>query len=297
MSEATGTPGFAPLRCRTLGPLELYCGDRKLDSFRQQARKVLVILIARRGKPVTMAEIIDLVWPRRTPGTAPNMVHNCISDIRSGITLAGGKDPVDTIGRREGYSFDPEAGDFDDRDFTGLIEDAREASAIGDLEAARARYRNGLALWRGDEVMGGLPLCPEAITEELEHLTELRMTAAGEWYDVSLALGRHRDAVPLLRQLARAEPMGEFIHGKLMLAEYQTGRPDRAWQVYDEFCTRSLKTRGTKPGASMRRLHEQISSGDPALDPPIPAVPARPPRDRAAIPVQPDARAGALTDC
>ncbi|MFC3741968.1 AfsR/SARP family transcriptional regulator [Paractinoplanes deccanensis] len=47
-----------------------------------QARALLAVLLTRVGRPVSIAEIVDILWGPSAPDTAPNAVHGHVSTLR-----------------------------------------------------------------------------------------------------------------------------------------------------------------------------------------------------------------------
>jgi DNA-binding SARP family transcriptional activator len=62
-------PGSETLRLRVqiLGPLRVWRDGREVDADPQQQRSVLAFLAARAGNPVTVTEMIDLLWGEDPP--------------------------------------------------------------------------------------------------------------------------------------------------------------------------------------------------------------------------------------
>jgi DNA-binding SARP family transcriptional activator len=57
-------PGSERLRVHVLGPLRVWRDGREVDAGPRQQRSVLAFLAARAGSPVTVTEMIDLLWGR-----------------------------------------------------------------------------------------------------------------------------------------------------------------------------------------------------------------------------------------
>ena len=69
---------------------------------------------------------------------------------------------------------------------------------------------------------------------ERERLAELRLAVLEERVEVMLALGHHREAVPLLAGLIGEHPQRERFLGQLMVALYRSGRRAEALARFAE---------------------------------------------------------------
>jgi predicted ATPase len=146
--------------------------------------------------------------------------------------------------------------------FRRLVGEARRLAADGAQERAAARFREGLALWRGPPLAD---LVFESFAgNELEQLDEERLEALGERIDCELALGRHEQLIGELETLVRQHPLRERLRGQLMLALYRSGRQAEALAAYQD-ARRALVELGLDPGAELQALEQAILGHDPAL--------------------------------
>jgi hypothetical protein len=88
------------------------------------------------------------------------------------------------------------------------------------------------------------------------------------WIEARLALGGHADVVAELPAQVAAQPLRERLQGLWMLALYRCGRRADALAVYREVRAQLVVDLGLDPTPPLQRLHRQILTGDPALDPP-----------------------------
>jgi transposase len=101
----------------------------------------------------------------------------------------------------------------------------------------------------------------------------MRLQAAEIRIDADLHLGQHAELITELRQLTGSYPLRERLHGLLMLALYRDGRQGEALAAYQHARRALVGEHGIEPCAWLRELHQQILTGDPALDTPAPARP------------------------
>ena len=116
-----------------------------------------------------------------------------------------------------------------------------------------------LALWRGRAYE------PIAQTE-IARLEELRLEAVGARIDADLRRGLSRQLVSELETIVRQHPLREEFTGQLMLALYRSGRQAEALRTYQLLQSRLGDELGIEPSSRLRRLEEQIVTGDEGLE-------------------------------
>ena len=73
------------------------------------------------------------------------------------------------------------------------------------------------------------------------------------------------EAVPELRRLTGLHPLREAFHEQLMLALYRCGRQAGALAAYRSVDRLLRDESGVGPGPGLRRLHQEILTGDSTL--------------------------------
>jgi peptide/nickel transport system substrate-binding protein len=219
---------------------------------------LLAVLLLHHDEVVSVDTLIDELWGERPPPTAAKNVQVYVSHLRRAL----GDGVLAT--RSPGYVLRLEAGQVDAERFRELVDEARGQ------EPARAAegVRGALTLWRGP------PLADFSYDsfaqEEIRRLEELHLSALEERIESELALGRHKDVLPELEALARANPLRERLQRQLVLALYRCGRQAEALEAYRAARRRLVEELGLEPGPELRQLERAILVHDPAL-----AAPAR----------------------
>ena len=261
--------GYRPpvLEFRILGPLEVVGPHGPVHLGGPKQRATLAILLLNANRVVSIDRLADELYAGRAPVTAATQVHRHISELRKAL---GEEARLET--RAPGYVLHLSADQFDLRRFERLTEEATQALARGEAETAFELQRDALALWRGSALA------------DFEHerfaqnatgrLEEILQAALEQRLDAELALGRHRDLVGELGELAKQHPLHEPFAVRLMLALYRSGRQADALDVYRETRTRLVDGFGIDPGHELRELERAILNHDPALD--VTHVAARP---------------------
>lgn len=242
---------------RILGPLEVVNGEQQLPLGGPKQRALLALLLLRANEVVATDTLIDRLWGARPPATAAKVLQVQVWRLRKAL----GGEVLAT--RPPGYVLRVGAGDFDLARFEQLVSEARGSAP----EAAAAKLRKALAIWRGG------PLADLANEDfaaaEIRRLEELRVVALEERVKADLALGRHAELVGELETLAAAHPYRERLHGQLMLALYRSGRQADALERFQQLRRLLDDELGLEPGEDLKRLQKAILAHDAALDAPV----------------------------
>jgi DNA-binding SARP family transcriptional activator len=265
-----GVPGSG-LWVAVLGPVAAWRDGVALRLGPPGRRAVLALLALAGGELVRPETIIDVLWGQRPPGTAAELVAAHVSRLRRVLDPVGGDAVVAGAGAA-GYRLRAGAGQLDVVLFAEL---ARQAAAAGDPAAACGLYERALGLWRGDPaedvaLLRGHPAVAE--------LARRRAEVVAEYARAASALGWHERVIPLLEGLARAEPLNERAHARLMVALAGAGHQAAAITVYEDVRRRLDEELGVHPGAELADAHQRVlrhdvPTGGPATAPTMPTLP------------------------
>jgi DNA-binding SARP family transcriptional activator len=260
--------GYRPpvLEFRILGPLEVVGPDGPIQLGGPKQRATLAILLLNANRVVSIDRLADELYAGRAPVTAATQVHRQISELRKAL---GEEARLET--RAPGYVLHLAADQFDLRRFERLTEEAGRALARGEAETASGLQRDALGLWRGP-ALSDLEREPFARLAAAR-LEEILLAALEQRLDAELALGRHRELVGELAELAAQHPLHEPFALRLMLALYRSGRQADALDVYRDTRTRLVDGFGIDPGRELHELERAILNHEPALDVTRAAVP------------------------
>jgi DNA-binding SARP family transcriptional activator len=242
---------------RILGPLEVTQDGRALELGATKQQTLLAVLLLHAGEIVSPTRLMTELWGEDPPSTAGKGVQGYVSSLRRIL----GPDAIAT--RTHGYVLTPEYLD----------------AALFERLAAEGRYRDALALWRGEPLQG---MTFEGLAaSEAERLGEQRLAVLERRIEADLGAGLDAELVAELQELVTAHPLRERLRAHLMLALYRAGRQADALALYSE--TRSFldEELGLEPSEELRRLQRLMLDQDPELDAPrlVPvATEATPPR-------------------
>ncbi|WP_446045452.1 AfsR/SARP family transcriptional regulator [Streptomyces olivaceus] len=264
------------MRFALLGPVRAWRGERELDLRSPQQRVVLAALLLRRGRPATVAELVDAVWGDEPPSTAVSVLRTYVSRLRK--VLESGRDaresPRVVVSVGDGYLVRVPEGSLDLGVFEGRVAEAKKLRDAGEVGGAAERLRVALDGWQGT-ALAGLP-GPLAVAERAR-LAEVRLAVLETLLEVEVQLGQHGVAIAALTALAVEHPLRERLQELLMLGLYRSGRRAEALAVYRRTRGTLVTELGIEPGPSLRELHERVLASDASLDLPPPAQEANPP--------------------
>ena len=239
------------LAVEVLGPLRvLDANGRDVTPDGDLPRRLLALLVLRRGETVSTDTAIDALWPSRRPRDPLAALQTHVFRVRRALS-----DGV-VASSRSGYQLDAARVDVDaDAVVTALVE-ARSvrptdpAAALQLLDDALARWRSGPPYAELADV--------DAARPELERLAEWRVRAIEERAATLIETGRATDAVADLSTLAAEHTLRERPHELLMAALAAAGRTPEALRVYDDFRRRLGDELGIEPSPVLAGHHRDL---------------------------------------
>jgi DNA-binding SARP family transcriptional activator/tetratricopeptide (TPR) repeat protein len=247
-----------PLRFSVLGPLRAWRGDVEIDCGPPAQRKVLALLLVAGGQPVSMPQLIDLLWDHTPPVSAANSVHRSIGLLRRQFEpdLPTRQRGHWLVRQQGNYRLNVDADTLDLLRFRELGTSANTELAAGRSEQAVLEFLAALDLWHG-ACVSGMELAARA-QPTFTRIDRERLLLAQDAAAAAREAGRPRDVLPVLRELATLNPTDEALHAELMLCLAAAGRQAEALAGYATV-TRALSAEiGVQPGQALRRAHDQV---------------------------------------
>ncbi|MFC4592068.1 AfsR/SARP family transcriptional regulator [Sphaerisporangium corydalis] len=256
-------------RFAVLGPVRAWRDGAEVDLGTPQQRTALAILLLHEGAPVSLTDLVDIMWEDAPPQSAVSTVRTYVSRLRRALG------PGLIASARGGYALRAGPGRLDLTLFQDLVTRARTARREGDAPAAAAALGDALGLWKGSPLTGVPGTYAEA---QRTRLDRLRLAAAEDRFAIDLELGLDIGVVTELAAMVGAHPLRERSRELLMLALYRAGRQSEALESFRE-CRRLLAAElGLDPGPGLREMHRRILAADPRLlGPSARGWPAAPP--------------------
>jgi predicted ATPase/DNA-binding SARP family transcriptional activator len=254
------------LSVEVLGPLRVTDRHgRELTPDGSLQRRLLSLLVLKRGHVVSADRAIDVLWRDAAPRDPAAALQNHLFRLRRGLP----EHVIESVG--SGYRLDPSRVDVD----ADRLAAALTADVAADRSAA-ARIDQLLARWSG-------PAYPELDDDdegraEAARLEELRVRAIEARAEARLAVGDTDALAAELVALTDAEPLRERPRSLLMATLAATGRHAEALRVYDDFRRRLGDELGTEPSPALTEQHAELlahagmTRWSPATRLPVPAT-------------------------
>jgi DNA-binding SARP family transcriptional activator len=245
-------------RLAILGPLRIWRDDVEIDPGPRQQAFLLSVLLARAGQPISVSELIDLIWGESAPATAVNVIQKHISVLRrllepqlpargagsylrlhgNGYRFAAGRDVLDLVAFRE------------------LVQAAEATSARQRPEEALDSYVDALQLWRGP--------AGDAVDPLFAALDQEFFTACTAATELAVALGRPQRVLRPLRLAASMAPLHEPLQAALISALGAAGQQAEAVSLAEAVQARLVGELGIDPGPALQAAYRRLLGPAPA---------------------------------
>ncbi|MDG4798321.1 AfsR/SARP family transcriptional regulator [Micromonospora sp. WMMD1082] len=246
------------LRLQVMGPLRVWRGDIELDSGPRQQRCLLALLLVRVGRPVSMSDLITLIWGTDPPASAANVIHKYVGALRR---LLEPDLPPRSSGsyltrHSNGYRFTAGPETLDLVTFRQLVSAARVNTTEGRPAEALDRY------------IDALRLCHGSAGDALADCTSATATVAsvdGEFFagavaaaGVAAQLRRPAEVLAALRLAAEMDRLNEPVHASLVTTLAAAGYQAEALMAYWAIRDRLSEELGIDPGRELREAQQRV---------------------------------------
>ncbi|MFI7281919.1 BTAD domain-containing putative transcriptional regulator [Micromonospora chersina] len=247
-----------PLSFAVLGPVRAWRGRSEIDLGTRQQRLILALLLARAAGAVSVAELVDLLWPSDPPPSAVNVVHRHVGMLRRRFEPGLPTRAAGSVLVRDGavYRLRTDGESLDLLRFRRLV--ARAGGGTG--QPAVELYREALALWRdrcASDLRADGPAHPEFVAVDGERYAAVRAAT-----DAALRAGHVHAVLPAIRLAAEHEPLDEALRARLLLALAADGRRAEALAAYAGVERRLADELGIRPGADLRAARDSLVDHD-----------------------------------
>jgi DNA-binding SARP family transcriptional activator/tetratricopeptide (TPR) repeat protein len=247
---------------RLLGPLEVRVDGAALRLGGPKQQVTLALMVVNAGRSVSLADLIDELWPESPPPSAVDNARQYAANLRRMFeSSGGGQRPVR---HGSGYVFRAEADEVDLRAFEEAAAAGCEALRRGDPATAVRKLEDALAYWRGP-MLAGLPLGP-MLAARCEAAEGERLAVTEELAEALLASGEHGPVARLMREHVRKNPLRERAYALLMRSLYGGGDVADAIAVYGQARATLAEELGIEPGRELQDLHRSMLNRDGNLD-------------------------------
>ena len=247
-------------RFAVLGPVRAWRGDTELALGPPKLRALLALLLTGAGHPVTVHEIVDVLWGHDPPDTAVNVVQQHVGALRRLLEpdLPARGESRWLVRGSGGYRLEVDPDGLDLLRFRALRQQAEQATRDGEPATATELLVEALALWRGPAASGiaaEVRAHPAFAALDNEHLAAVK-----EASELTLEAGPGLGARVLvtLRQAAAQHPLDEGLQARLILVLAATGHQAEALDVHRTVRTRLADELGVQPGPELQAAQQRV---------------------------------------
>lgn len=256
---AWSAPADTGLHAATFGGITLRVDGREVPLRGTQRRRLMALLLAERGRPVSAARIIDALRDGQSPSASDpvNAAHAHVNRLRR-LLDPGRSGRGERWVRRlpDGYLLVPET--FDQAQYEELV---RRATSLSQTDPARAMdYADeALAMWAepwgdlGDDAL---------IAESADRLRRRHLTLEETWSSLAVDQGLGGRYADRLVAYAQTEPTREVRWATAMRALSQAGRQGDALALYARARRVLVEELGVEPGPDLRLVHTAVLRHD-----------------------------------
>lgn len=241
-----------PVLFRILGDLDIIPSEGDRITTRGKRMQLLAILLLRANETVPLDQIIEGLWGSCPPKSATRNVRTYAWQMRSDLKGEANR----LVATPGGYSISCDPAELDLSIFQRLAEDASRAASRGYSGLASEKYRQALALWRGNP-FGGANLS-QYLRAEVDWMIERRLCVFEEFMEVFAAEGAYQEIIEKVGREVIRYPLRETLYEKMMKAFFYSGRPGDALATFHKARQAFGAELGIEPGASMKELYEKI---------------------------------------
>ncbi|RKE10638.1 DNA-binding SARP family transcriptional activator [Catellatospora citrea] len=241
-----------------MGPLRVWRGEAELDTGPRQQRCLLALLMARVGQPVSMTDLIALLWGQDSPASAANVIQKYIGALRR--VLEPGL-PVRTSGSYllldgSGYRFTAGLNTLDLIAFRHHVTAATASADREELRQALNHYIDALRLCRGTagDTLADSPAAIAVFAAIDEEFLEAAVNAT----EIAIRLREPTSVLSPLRLAAEMNPFHERVHASLVAALAASGQQAEALTAYRRIRERLVDELGIDPGHALQRAFRQV---------------------------------------
>ena len=253
-------PGTAvpAVRFSVLGPVRVWVAGVELPAGPRQQRLVLAALLARAGHPVSLDELVGLLWKEDPPRSAANAVHRYVGVLRRLLEPAlPARAPGRWLVRRAG-GYLLRVGP-DELDLTAFRRMVRRARTAQDPKEAVDRFVSALRQWQGRCAADVVPT--EATPQVFAAVDHEYVTAVTAAATAALRCDRPGSVLPAARQALERHPFHEQVLAHTMRLLAADGKQAEAFALYHGFRTELKSALGLSPGKDLRAAHDHILRG------------------------------------
>ncbi|MEU0187471.1 BTAD domain-containing putative transcriptional regulator [Streptomyces sp. NPDC006207] len=250
------------LQFKILGDLKVEDHGAEIALGPKKQRQVLLALLSRRDRFVSVNQIIDVVWPEGAPDTARKNLNVYVSNLRAILNRRGQFGRI--IYRQGSYKLIARNDETDVGQFEDLVGMAREAMSLGRNDQACSLLRRSLDLWPTPPTLNGFRGNADMISEYGDWLYEQYVSTLELWAEIGGISGDPAAIADKAARILHVDPAREQLVSCYMRALVTCGRRSDALSAYEKLRLYLARELGISPSGSLQRLYDELLA-DPAV--------------------------------
>jgi DNA-binding SARP family transcriptional activator len=246
-------------RFRLIGELTISSGERVVTPRGPKIGKILAVLLLSANRPVHVDVLAEELWGEAQPKLPEATLRTHIYHLRRALGPLGISSLLLT--RPSGYLIRL-TGEHE-LDVWSFERGAARGHALldaGELASGAAALRSALRL--SEDRFLATVHCGPVLQRQVVRLEHTRSKARELCIEAEMRLGRHRELIAELRELAAADPLDEWCHAHLVRALFHSGHRFEALRVYRGLRHRLNEQLGLEPSVELKRLQDELLTAD-----------------------------------
>ncbi len=260
LKQQGGGEGLPVLRVHSLGALEVFKGEERVDEGDWKTKKVkyLFAYLMTRRVPVGEDMLIEIFWPEDAEKGRRNL-YSATSALRKSLRPTTFPGELDYVLRVQAQlQINPSLPTWHDyEELERALSEAGRLRALGETQQGMQAARKVAALYRGPFLDGCYYDWALETRTRLEQQVSEHLFGLARW---AAALGDERsraEALEFARQVLEVDPCHQEAHLLTMQLFLETGRPQEAVRQFDA-CKRLLRQGlGMEPSIELMEAHQR----------------------------------------
>ena len=242
------TDDSGKLHIYRFGTLRLSVGDNEIQCKSRRSLMLIAYMLEREGKPVSRADLMNMLWNDDIPANAVAVLHNLIYGLRHELAAYGLEDIVSY--KNKFYMLDMSKIVQDDKD----IFEVCDAVEKGDRKKLML-HENVLESYWGNYLGSSDSVVSQ---EKREYYDRCFINASQMLAEIYREKGSREKELVYLKNASKADPFSEQIVCSYIQCCFALGMPDKANKKYEEYAKMIDEELGIAPS---RWLKNEFLSG------------------------------------
>lgn len=230
------------------GTLRLSVGDNEIQCKSRRSIELIAYMLEKEGRPVSRADIMDMLWSGDIPANAVAVLHNIIYGLRRELAVYGLENIISYKNK------------FYTLDMSNIVQDDREifevCDAVENSDSKKLIARESIL----EDYWGAYLGTSESFVsqEQKEYYDRCFINASLMLAEIYKGSGNREKELIYLKNASKSDPFSEQIVCSYIQCCFALGMPDKAKKKYEEYAKLVDEELGISPS---RWLRNEFLSG------------------------------------